>query len=381
MAPAASVAPACSDASVHLGHAHALTQLHAYLDPTADTALGTVLELRRLVAERPEDVAVTLHWTHLGMRLDPREDRVRVWAAAMAGAGHVMGALRVIRRDGVDRVYVRLGTTHGRAGLAKELAIDAGALDQLAGEDCHEQRLDDTRRDVASRMSDRGTAVFRLPVFVVDDLTFEDSGLLDQVRPVLARRRSRARTAAERPPAGAPTPKASSLRLLRPNVRAAPLGGPGLRHTFVLLVRGEEDPSLFTLLPPVLAYRRDHPAEVSVYVVARGLGLEQGLRQRMCRAEAIGLMPAYLQYLSRDPALRFSDPATDQLLSAIDSTVLDPACDLDPNEDEEALPDGGWLDGVPVTRGDLEGLGKALETLDAAHHPLTAVLAPPDDAL
>lgn len=379
--PAAPASSGCPDPSVRLGHAAAPTQLRAHLDPTSTSALGTVLELRRLVGERPEDVAVTLKWTHLGVRLDPRADRVRIWIAAMASAGHMMGALRVVRRDGVDRVYVRLGTAHGRARLAKELDIDAGTLDQLASRGCHDAQMETTRRDVAARMSARGSAVFRLPVFVVDDLTFEDSGLLDRVRPMLARRRSRARTAAERPTAGAPPAKAASLRLRRPNVRTAALGGPGLRHVFVLLVRGEDDPALFTLLPPVLAHRRTHPAEVSVYVVARGLGLEHGLRQRMCRAEAAGLMPAYLQFLSRDPSTRFSDPATDPLLDAIDSTVLDPPCDLDPHPDEEALPDGGWLDGVPVTRGDLEGLEKALERLDAARRPLAPLLAPAADDL
>ncbi len=371
----------CPDTSVRLGHAAAPTQLRAHLDPTSSSALGTVLELRRLVGERPEDVAVTLEWTHLGVRLDPRADRVRIWVAAMAGAGHMMGALRVVRRDGVDRVYVRLGTAHGRARLAKELGIDGGALDQLANRRCHDAQMEKTRRDVAARMADRGTAVFRLPVFFVDDLTFEDSGLLDRVRPVLARRRSRARTTAERPRPSPPPAKASSPRLLHPNVRTAPLGGPGLRHVFVLLVRGEDDPALSTLLPPVLAHRRSHPAEVSVYVVARGLGLEHGLRQRMCKAEAAGLMPAYLRYLSRDPSVRFSDPATDPLLAAIDSTELDPPCDLDPDEDEEALPDGGWLDGVPVTRGDLEGLGKSLERLEAARRPLAPLLSPAVDEL
>ncbi len=378
---AAPTAARCPDTSVRLGHAAAPTQVRAHLDPTAGSALGTVLELRRLVGERPEDVSVTLHWTHLGVRLDPRADRVRIWIAAMASAGHMMGALRVVRRDGVDRVYVRLGTAHGRARLAKELDIDGGTLDQLADQRCHDSQMERTRRDVAARMSARGTAVFRLPVFFVDDLTFEDSGLLDRVRPILARRRSRARSAAERPRPAAPTAKASSPRLQRPNVRTAAFGGPGLPHVFVLLVRGEDDPALFTLLPPVLAYRRAHPGEVSVYVVARGLGLEQGLRQRMCRAEAVGLQPAYLHYLSRDPATRFSGPAAEQLLAALDGTVVDPPCDLDPDEDEEALPDGGWLDGVPVTRGDLEGLDKALRRLDAARRPLAPLLSPTSDDL
>ncbi len=371
----------CPDASVRIGSSDAPTQVEAHLDPTSSSALGTVLELRRLVGERPDDVAVTLHWTHLGVRLDPRADRVRAWVAAMAAAGHAVGALRTVRRDGVDRTFVRLATARGRTGLAKDLGLDAAALEQLAEQRCHEAAMERIRQRVSRRMADRGTAVFRLPVFVIDDLTFEDSGLLDRVRPVLARRRSRARAAQERPPAGVPAPKSASPRLVRPQLRSPALGGPGLPHTFVLLARGEDDPSLFTLLPPVLAYRREQPGRVSVRVVARGLGLENGLRQRMCRANAAGLLPAYLHLISRDPSSRAADPATALVLEAIDATVVEPPCELDPVEDEEALPDGGWLDGVPVTRSDLESLGPALDRLEAAKRPLAPLLAPGRDDL
>ncbi len=371
----------CPDSSVRLGSTGATTQVEALIDPTSGSALGTVLELRRLVGERPGELGVRLRWTHLGERLDPRADRVRAWIAAMASAGHALEALRTVRRDGVDRTYVRLATAHGRATVAEEFNVDPGLLDQLAAEHCHQTQMEQVRQDVAQRMTDRGTAVFRLPVFVVDDLTFEDSGLLDRVRPVLARRRARARASEERPSPGTPPPKSASPRLIRPEVRSPVLGGPGLPHEFVLLARGEDDPALFTLLPPLLAYRRGHPGEVSVRIVARGLGLEHGLRQRLCQANAGGLLPAYLQLLSRDPSLRASDPATTVVLDAIDSVSADPPCELDPDDDEEALPDGGWLDGVPVTRADLESLGAVLHRLEAARRPLDSFLAPAGDDL
>jgi hypothetical protein len=371
----------CPDSSVRLGSSDAATQVEAHLDPTSSSALGTVLELRRLVGERPGEIGVRLRWTHLGVRLDPRADRVRAWMAAMASAGHALEALRTVRRDGVDRTYVRLSTAHGRAALAKAFDVDPGLLDQLAAERCHETQMEQVRLEVAQRMADRGTAVFRLPVFVVDDLTFEDSGLLDRVRPVLARRRARARAAEERPAPGTPPPKSASPRLIRPRVRSPALGGPGLPHAFVLLARGEDDPALFTLLPPLLAHRRRHPGDVSVRVVARGLGLENGLRQRLCKANAGGLLPAYLHLLSRDPSMRASDPATEVVLDAIDSVAVDPPCDLEPDEDEEALPDGGWLDGVPVTRSDLESLEGVLQRLEAARRPLDSFFAPAGDDL
>ena len=212
-------------------------------------------------------------------------------------------------------------------------------------------------------------------------VTFEDSGLLDRVRPVLARRRARARAAEERPAPGTPPPKSASPRLIRPKVRSPALGGPGLPHAFVLLARGEDDPALFTLLPPLLVYRRLHPGEVSVKVVARGLGLENGLRQRLCKADAGGLLPAYLHVLSRDPSMRAADPASEVVLDAIDSVTVDPPCGLEPDDDEEALPDGGWLDGVPVTRSDLESLDAVLERLEAARRPLDSFFAPAGDEL
>lgn len=371
----------CPDASVQLGSADAATQVDAHLDPTSSSALGTVLELRRLVGERPGALGVRLHWTHIGVRLDPRADRVRAWIAAMASAGYALEALRTVRRDGVDRTYVRLATAHGRATLAEEFDVDPGRLDQLAAERCHETRMEQVRQDVAQRMADRGSAVFRLPVFMIDDLTFEDSGLLDRVRPVIARRRARARAAEERPSPGTPPPKSASPRLIHPKVRSPALGGPGLPHAFILLARGEDDPAVFTLLPPLLAYRQTHPGEVSVRVVARGLGLEHGLRQRLCHANAAGLLPAYLHVLSQEPSTRAADPATAVVLETIDSVVVDPPCDLEPDDDEEALPDGGWLDGVPVTRADLESLDTVLRRLEVAQRPLAPFLAPATDDL
>ncbi len=388
LAPAAASpadAPACRESHLQIGRTAARTQVQAFVDPTSSAALGTMLELRRLVGERPGEVSVQLHWTHLGIRLDPRADRVRLWVAAMAAQGQALAALRTVRRDGVDRTYVRLGTAHGRASMAKALDMGAAQFDAIAEQRCHGAAMERTRRHVAQRMEDRGTAVFRLPVFIVDDLVFEDSGLLDRLRPVLSRRRSRARTAAERPPAPIPPAKGASPRLLRPDIRGQPLGGPGLPHTFVVMAREEDDPALFNLLPPVLAYRREHPGELSVYVVSQGLGLQKGLRGRLCAAQQQGLLPAYMHWLSQDPSMRGSDPATEPLLATLDAAPnaddAAPECDLDPREAEESLPNGGWLDGIPVTRADLEGIGPALERALTTRRPLAPLLAPAADDL
>ena len=369
----------CPDASVRLGSPDAATEVHAHLDPTSTATLGTLMELRRLVGQRPASVTVRVHWTHLGVRLDPRADRVREWIAAMSAAGHAMQAVRSVRRDGVDRTFVRLGTARGRAELAASLGVDPSLLEQAAAQHCHAAPMEADRAAVALQMSNRGTPVFRLPVFTVDDLAFEDSGALDRLRPVLARRRSRARAAAQRLPPALPTRRPSSARLRRPEVRAPALGGPGLPHTFVLLARAEDDPALFTMLPLALAYRREHPGMLSVVVVPRGIGPEHGLRHRLCLAEHAGLLPAYLHWLARDPSARASDLATDALLDALDGAVPDPPCDLDPEDDEESLPDGGWLDGVPMSRGELEGLDERLRQHRESYRPLGALLEVPSE--
>lgn len=373
--PAAS--PSCPDASVRLGPATAASHVDAFLDPTSSSALGTVLELRRLVGERPGEVAVTMHWTHLGVRLDPRADRVRHWIAAMSTEGHALAAVRLVRRDGVDRMFVRLGTAHGRAGLAKALELPAAVIEKTAAQQCHAVAMEATRTEIAARMTDRGSAVFRLPVFAVDDLSFEDSGELDRLRPALAKRRSRARAAGQRPTPPLPPPRPSSARLRRPDVRAPALGGPGLPHTFVVLARSEDDPTLFTLLPPVLAYRRNHPGEVAVRIVTRGVGLENGLRHRLCLAQHAGLLPAYVHWLAQDPSTRLADPTTADLLDAVDGALPETPCDLDPVEEEEALPDGGWLDGVPLSRGELETLPKLLRQAEGTRRPLSPFVVSP----
>lgn len=374
--------PPCAPSTVEFGAPEAPRVVDAYIDPTSSATLGTVLELRRWIAERPGEVVVRLHWTHLGIRLDPRADRVRRWLAAMASDGHLLPALRATQRDGVDRIFVRLSTAAGREDLARELGVGEAEHERLSATRCHDAAMREARRTVRREMAEQGTAVFRLPVFVLDELAFEDAGLLDRLRPAVGRQRARLRARNARPPAPFPEPRASSDRLIRPEVRAPALGGPGLPHTFVLMARDEDDPALFSLLPPLLAYRHAHPGSVSIRVVARGVGLEHGLRQRLCDADRKGLLPAYLQALSREPSLRNADPATRDLLDAIDASDGGPPCDLDPDDDEESLPDGGWLDGVPMTRNELQDLEAMLGLLVATDRPLDAILrpaAPADD--
>ncbi len=391
-APAVEAPESCPDSTTRLGPVDAPTQVDAYLDPTTRNALTTFLQLRRWVTERPGDVTVALHLVYLGVKLDPRADRVRVWMASMAARGRLTSVIRAARRDGVDRLYVRLSTAEGRAGLAEELGIDPAEHEQAAAQSCHARGMNRARAEVSARMRARGTGVFRLPVFVIGDLAFEDSGLLDRLRPATGRLRSSARARSVRPSAPLPEPRAASARLRRPKVRGATLGGRGLPHRFVLMARDEDDPTLFSLLPPLLEYRARHPGELSITIVARGLSVEHGLRKRLCAAERKGLVPAYLRLLARDPASRNADPATTDLLESLDDRTgstnpapgpsKDPAaapCDSEPDEAEEDLPDGGWLDGIPATRSELDNLEGMLRLLEATGRPLSPLIAPPID--
>lgn len=350
--------------------------MEAYVDPAASNTLTILLQIRRWVAERPGEVGVNVHLTHAGIKPDPRAHRARLWLASMASEGLLLPALRTTRRDGTDRLFVRLSTAAGRAELAKELGLDATAHERIAMRRCYDAQFEVVRSTINDHRKEHGTGAVRLPAFSIDDLLFEDAGLLDRVRPAASRRQTRARKASLRPSPWTPSQRTASATLRRPQVRGVSLGGPGLRHTFLLSARDEDDPVLYTLLPPVLAYRREHPGELTVRVVARGLALEHGLRQRLCEAQRRGLAPAYLQALAQEPSVRHANPATTDLLEALDAPSSASACDVSLDDDEEALPDAAMLDGFAVSRAELEHLGDLLEILRATNRPLGGWLSP-----
>jgi hypothetical protein len=378
----------CAAAGTLYGAPHAAAVVDAFVDPTGDSALLTVLELRRLVAERPSEVAVRIHLVTTPGTLDPRAEHVRAWLASMSAHDRLVPALREVRTDGTDRVFVRLSTKAARRELARAVGLRPEIHERAVAQRCHESRISANDAELRRRMDERGTTVFRLPVFALTssssgagDQVFEDTATLERLRPQLGRERSRQRQARVRPKPPLPEARAASERLRRPELEGARLGGVGLPHLFVLMARDEDDPNLFMLLPPVLEFRRDHPGVLTVQVVARGGSFgAQSLRHRLCAARRQGLVAAYVHHLASDPATRHTDPAVRDLLETLDKVPIE-ACEDDVDPAELGLPDGGWLDGIPRTRSELEGIDATLDLLETTARPLSPLLGPHKEEL
>jgi hypothetical protein len=98
----------------------------------------------------------------------------------------------------------------------------------------------------------------------------------------------------------------------------------------------------------------------------------------LCAARKLGREVHYVQVLATEPSAR-RHAAELGLLRALDKVPED-ACKDEPDPAELGLPDGGWLDGLPRTRSELEALKTTLELLEASSRPLSGVLAPRMDA-
>jgi hypothetical protein len=371
----------CQMQRMQFGSDAAPTVVDAFIDPNSTWAPLTVLELRRMVAERPEEIAVKVHLVTTPGTLDPRGDDVRVWTAAMTARGKLVPALKIVGRDGTDRAYVQLSTADGRKELAAEVSLAVAEHERAAAETCHRRTIDEDDADLRLRMAERGSTVFRLPIFAMSDQVFEDTAALERLRPALGRERSRRRQAELRPKPPLPEARAASERLRRPELEGAILGGVGLRHRFILMARDEDDPNLFMLLPPLLRFRRLRPGTLTVQVVARGGSFgAQSLRHRLCAARRQGLVAAYVRLLASDPGSRHTDPAVRDLLETLDKVPVE-ACEDEVDPAELGLPDGGWLDGIPRTRSELEGLETTLDLLETTLRPLSPLLGPRTDEL
>lgn len=366
-----------------MGPATARVTVDAFLDPASAHSWQTWLELRRLVVDHEGDVRIRLHWTGGGGVTLPQAERVRAFVASLARAGHVGPALEVVARDGLERVHARLVDPPSHEALAAELGVPTAAVRAALRDRCARRQLAADGRRLRESFALEPVAMARLPAFVIGELAFDDGPRLDRLRPELGREGARRRAHEDPAPVGPPPPiEAQSERMQRPPLPGVLLGGPGLPHRFVLMARDEEDPSLFVVLPPVLALRREHPGALALHVVARGVsdGAER-LRHRLCAARIVGLSAAYLDYLARDALLRQTPHPVDQgLLAALDEVPRERCADETDPVDLD-LPDGAWLDGLPRSRSELGSLDATLRLLDAATRPLDLVLVSPRDEL
>ncbi len=379
-------APSC-DTSVtsapRLGPADAPAAVDAFLDPAATNSWRTFLELRRLAADHEGELQVNVHLTSRGGPRHPYSERVRAFVTSLAGRGHLEAGLRVVARDGVERMHARLVDPASHDALAKELSIDPATIAEALRDRCARRQVATTTAHLFEALGMQDAAIARLPAFMLGDRVFDDGPSLERLRPELGRLGRHRRTYEDPPRVGPPPPmEATSERMQRPPLAGLLLGGPGLRHRFVLMARDEDDPNLFIMLPPVLRARRAHPASLAVHVVSRGIsaGAEQ-LRHRLCAARRLGLGSAYVSYLARDTLMRQeSSPVHDSLLETLDD-VPKRHCKDDVDPVDLDLPDGAWLDGLPRSRPEMETLDGTLRLLGAAWRPLDLLLVSPPSEL
>jgi hypothetical protein len=310
--------------------------------------------------------------------------RVQRWLYGVAARGKQEAALRLLDRDGRERMGLRLADPAGRAEVAAELDMPT---------DDHAALLDDPCGDAAVRAAKAGLRRIHLaaggyagrpPIFVVGEATtFEDSTTLDRLRLEIARERQRQRGFKATPKATPPVRKGISPRLMRPPASAGMLiGGVGLPHRLVVFADHDEHPN-FSLLGPALAYRAQSPGQLAIQVIARGnsAGARQ-LRVCTCVAERLGLQLDYLRLLARDGARREArSPAAQEFVARLDQAPAAQTCELGEPELERgpggvaALPEGVWLDGAAVGQSDLDALPARLTGSGAAQRPLDAVFS------
>jgi hypothetical protein len=366
-----------------LGPVAAPVQVTAYLDPLAPGTLALWLELRRLVSDFRGEVRVWIEPVTSTMIRDPAQEQLLRWFIAVSDRGLQEAALRLLDRDGRERLALRLARPEGAAALAAEIGDSAGTIEPDL---CSEQRLAASRRSLRSQQQRAGGYLGRPPLFALPDrIASEDSGSLERLRGEITRELQTLRGGRRPGARGSYPPLRSgvSLRLIRPPAVAGMLvGGVGLPHRLVMFVEHDEHPNLANLAP-VLEYRRQHPGQLAIQIVARGTTASaRQLRRRLCAAQHLGLELEYLRRLARDPIARWSGAAEAvPLTQRLDEAAEAHACELTEAELEpgpagpRGLPDGAWLDGTAVGQGDLEAIGVRIIGLEAAQRPLDAVFS------
>lgn len=378
----AAPAPDCATAaSPGLGPVDAPARLTVFFDPLLPGSLGLWVELRRLVSDMRGELYVRIEPVWGGMLRDPGTEALMRWFVTASDQGAQEAALRLIDRDGRDRLALRLARPGGPAALAAEIGRPAVSPDA-----CVERRLEASRRALRVQQQRAGGYLGRPPLFTLGDrLAFEDNGALERVRSEVWRELARARAARPLPGRSSwpPVRAGVSLRLVRPPAAAGMIvGGVGLPHRLVLFVEHDEHPNLANLAP-VLEYRRQHPGQLAIQIVARGTTMaSRQLRLRLCAAQKLGLELEYLRRLSRDRMIRGGvAEAVPTLTQRLDEAAEAHKCELDEAELEpgpggvRGLPDGMWLDGTAVGQGDLEAIGVRIVGLEAAQRPLDAVFS------
>jgi hypothetical protein len=364
------------DLFVGFGSPDAPTLLELYLDPTEPNQLQMWLEARRIVGERSDEVRLELIPTRGGRAPgDPDADSVRQWFVTAAALGAAEDALRLLDGRDWERVAAQVRSRDGRAALAREIGVDPDRFETrrsgVAGA-CLVRKFERTAHELAVLTMGQPA----IAVGIVDrnghrQLIYTDSQL-SELRTALDR--VGVTPFVEDIPIGlvpfGPSLSGRSSRLDRTFPGTGVLvGGEALPHRLVIFIEDEDHGRLPDWLDPAMRYRGQNPGELSIQVIAAGVGSRAiTLRRRLCAARTLGLEVEYLLHLADRPAVRrLHEEALYAVLEPVansdacsDSEVLDAGPEGDTAESRRASdfghPRGAWLDGRPVNPADLEGL-------------------------
>lgn len=363
-----------------IGPAGAALRVEAFVDPSSTTAHASWVEMRRVVGESDGGVRVDVRLVRPGGALDPRADRVRRFAVAAARLGRLEAALRIVAREGHERLDVRLRQPSERSTLADTLDLPVGRFSDALADPCVPAALESATALAHDAWRKAALGTIRLPAYVLGTRMFDDGAQLFSLRPELAREPMRRARSLHATPTLAPDGKPRAARLRVPPRGGLRLGGVGLPHRMVVMADSEDDEALALTLPRLLAFRSEHPGVVSVQVLARGhsLGATE-LRHRLCAARRRERELDYARVLAIPPAIRREPtPAIAELLAELDE-VPESDCDDEPDPATRGLPGGIWLDGLPRSLGELEDVGTLLRLTEAWDRPLSLLWAPVTD--
>lgn len=378
-APAPAACPDAALATVELGRSAAPVRLHAFFDPAASGANGIYAELRGMVAERSDELAVSLWIVRPVASFDPRLDRVRRFVSAAARLDRLGDALTLVARVGPDHVAASLLDEARTRAFAPSLRVDAARLLAALATGCDEARVDAATSRVLALGRNATLGLVRLPAFAIGTYVFDDTPGLERVRPELGR--EPVRRALRWRSAGAPTVSASvALRSERRRIPAAGglvLGGIGLPHRLAVIAQSESDPNLFLSLPRALRFRSEHPGRLAIHIQARGSGFGANvLRARLCAAARLGRELDYARLLSAPPDLRRDPAPSDSDLLGMLDREAEAHCEDEPVGAVDSLPEGTWLDGVARSPTELDELPNLLRQATAAHRALDVFIVP-----
>ncbi len=373
-------------AAERLGPAAAPIVIGYYFDPTESYNYDSYLALRQLVAEAGGSLRVELIPVRSSALDALHRDRVRTWFLAAAALSRSERALRILIRDGQERVETRIARPDQRAELAQELAVSEAELTAALADPCTARRLESNTRAYRDELTRAGGRLARPPIFTVAGAIAVDkrSSLHSMIT------RAHNDLYAPKPSLGhraRPPRRGVSPRVIYPPADAGLLvGGVGAPHRLAYFINPEPKPRLGRL-KPALEFQRRHPDRLAIQIIVRGsTATAELLRRRFCAAKRAGIELELLRVLAEVPSGAEADPrkAAELLMRKLDNAPDLESCDitepvLPTGEDEETpsqLPEGIWLDGAVInSTSDLELIELRLREIEASADPLDLVFS------